>query len=193
MKKSRRLGVAISMKAQRYLERRPGPPGMHVRSRRPNKMSDYGRQLMEKQRLRFQYNISEKQLRSNYKEASRQAGSTPEVLVHLLESRLDNVVLRGGFSRSIHAARQYVRHGHFNVNGKRVDVPSYKVKIGDVVSVREKSKKMDCFSYALSTSERVPYITTDEAKMSITVTRTPERDEVPVICDIPVVVEFYSR
>ena len=193
VKKSRRLGVAISTKAQRYLERRPGPPGMHNRGRRPNKMSDFGRQLMEKQRLRFQYNISEKQLRSNYKEADRRPGSTPDILLHLLEARLDALVLRSGFARSIHAARQYVRHGHFTVNGQRVNIPSYRISVGDVIAVREKSKQMDCFAYALSTSERVPYITTDEAKMSIVLNRLPEREEVPVICDVPVVVEFYSR
>jgi len=194
VKKSRRLGVALSLKAQRGIERRPGPPGMHVRSRRPNKMSDYGRQLQEKQRLRFQYNVSEKQLRKYYKEATRQSGATPEVLIQLLESRLDNLVLRAGFARSIHAARQYVRHGHFNVNGKPVDIPSFHIKPGDNISVREKSKKMDCFAYALSTTERVGYIKTEDTKLGFTYNSVPTREEItPIICDVPVVVEYYSR
>lgn len=193
VKRSRRLGVAITPKAQRYLERRPGPPGVHQRTRRNNKMSDFGRQLMEKQRLRYQYNISEKQLRRAYKNASRATASTPDVLVQLLECRLDNMVYRAGFARSIHAARQYVRHGHFLVNGQRVDIPSFHVKPGVTVSVRDKSKTMDCFATALASSQRMKYIATDETKLTFVLNAVPEREEIPVICDIPVVVEFYSR
>ena len=115
-KKSRRLGVAITPKSQKYLETRPQPPGMHGRGRRPSKLSDYGRQLMEKQRIRFQYNMSEKQLRRAYEKASRSEDPTPDVLIQTLESRLDTVVLRAGLARSIFAARQYVNHGHFLVN-----------------------------------------------------------------------------
>ena len=166
---------------------------MHANNRRRSKVSDYGRQLMEKQRLRFQYNVSEKQLRKYYKEASRRAGATPEIMIQLLESRLDAVVLRAGFARSIHAARQYVRHGHFIVNGKRVNIPSFQVKPGDEIVVRDKSKTLECFTFALSTSERVSYITTDETKMTIRFNAIPEREEIPVICDVAVVVEFYSR
>ncbi len=192
-KKSRRLGVAITPKSQKYLETRGHPPGQHGKGRRPSKLSDYGRQLMEKQRIRFQYNMSEKQLRLAYEKASRSKDPTPEVLIQNLESRLDTVVLRAGFARSIFAARQYVNHGHFLVNGKKVDVPSYQVKIGDEVSVREKSKGMDCFKNALAMAEKVPYVTTNEADLSCRMSTVPNREEVPVIGDVATVVEFYSR
>ena len=192
-KKSRRLGVAITPKSQKYLETRGFPPGQHGKGRRPSKLSDYGRQLMEKQRIRFQYNMSEKQLRLAYEKASRSKDPTPEVLIQNLESRLDTVVLRAGFARSIFAARQYVNHGHFLVNGKKVDVPSYQVKIGDDVSVREKSKGMDCFKNALAMAEKVTYVTTNEADLSCRMSALPNREEVPVIGDVATVVEFYSR
>lgn len=192
-KKSRRLGVAITPKSQRYLETRGFPPGQHGKGRRPSKLSDYGRQLMEKQRIRFQYNMSEKQLRLAYEKASRSQEPTPDVLIQSLESRLDTVVLRAGFARSIFAARQYVNHGHFLVNGKKVDVPSYQVKVGDEVSVREKSKSMDCFKNALAMAEKVAYVTTNEGDLSCRLNHLPSREDVPVIGDVATVVEFYSR
>lgn len=192
-KKSRRLGVAITPKSQKYLETRPNPPGMHGRGRRINKLSDFGRQLMEKQRLRFQYNLSEHALRRVYKVASNKAGETPEVLIQLIESRLDAVIFRAGLARSIFAARQYVGHGHFLVNGKKVDIPSFQVKVGDEIAVRPKSKEMACFQTALATAERVPYISTDDAALTARINYVPTRDEIPAICDVPVVVEFYSR
>lgn len=192
-KKSRRLGVAISPKSQKYLETRGFPPGQHGKGRRPSKLSDYGRQLMEKQRIRFQYNMSEKQLRLAYERAARSQDPTPDVLIQLLETRLDAVVLRAGFARSIFAARQYVNHGHFLVNGKKVDIPSYQVKVGDVISVREKSKGLDCFKNALALSTKVPYVVTDEADMSCRLTHVPSREDIPVVGDVSTVVEFYSR
>jgi small subunit ribosomal protein S4 len=192
-KKSRRLGVAITPKSQRYLETRGFPPGQHGKNRRPSKMSDYGRQLMEKQRIRFQYNMSEKQLRLAYERASRSQEPTPDVLIQSLESRIDTVVLRAGFARSIFAARQYVNHGHFQVNGKKVDVPSYQLKVGDVVAVREKSRNLDCFKNALAMAEKVPYVTTSEADMSCRLSKLPDRSEVPVVGDVATVVEFYYR
>lgn len=192
-KKSRRLGVAITPKSQRYLETRGFPPGQHGKGRRPSKLSDYGRQLMEKQRIRFQYNMSEKQLRLAYEKASRSQDPTPDVLIQSLESRLDTVVLRAGFARSIFAARQYVNHGHFLVNGKKVDVPSFQVKVGDEISVREKSKNMDCFKNALAMAEKVPYVTTNEGDLSCRLSTIPSREEIPVVGDVATVVEFYSR
>jgi len=192
-KKSRRLGVAITPKSQRYLETRGYPPGQHGKGRRPSKLSDYGRQLMEKQRIRFQYNMSEKQLRLAYEKASRSKEPTPDVLIQTLESRLDTVVLRAGFARSIFAARQYVNHGHFLVNGKKVDVPSFQVKVGDEVSIREKSKEMDCFKNALAMAEKVTYVTTNEADLSCRMSLLPSREDIPVIGDVNTVVEFYSR
>ena len=192
-KKSRRLGVAITPKSQKYLETRGFPPGQHGKGRRPSKLSDYGRQLMEKQRIRFQYNMSEKQLRLAYEKASRSEDPTPDVLIQSLESRLDTVVLRAGFARSIFAARQYVNHGHFLVNGKKVDIPSFQVKIGDEVSVREKSKEMDCFKNALAMAEKVTYVTTNEGDLSCRMSTTPSREEIPIVGDVATVVEFYSR
>ncbi len=194
-KKSRRLGVAITPKSQKFLETRPQIPGQHGGrgGRRPNKLSDYGRQLMEKQRLRFQYNISEKQLRRAYKAASASKDSTPEALIQLLETRLDTMVLRSGLARSIHAARQYVAHGHIEVNGKKVDLPSYHVKVNDEISVKGKSKEMDCFTYASSLAERTPYIRLNDEELSAKLSYVPNRDEIPIICDVPTVVEFYSR
>ena len=192
-KKARRLGVAITPKTQRYLETRGYPPGQHGKSRRPSKMSDYGRQLMEKQRIRFQYNMSENQLRLAYEKAARSQDPTPDVLIQLLESRLDSVVLRAGFARSIFAARQYVNHGHFLVNGKKVDVPSFHVKVGDVITVKEKSKNLDCFKNALAVATKSQYVAVDEAEMSARLTHVPSREEIPVVGDVATVVEFYSR
>jgi len=192
-KKSRRLGVAITPKSQKYLETRGHPPGQHGKGRRPSKLSDFGRQLMEKQRIRFQYNMSEKQLRRAYEKASRSEEPTPDVLIQSLETRLDTVVLRAGFARSIFAARQYVNHGHFLVNGKKVDVPSFQVKVGDEVSVKQKSRNLDCFKNALAMSEKVPYVTTNEPEMSCRLGHVPTRDEIPVVGDVATVVEFYSR
>lgn len=194
-KKSRRLGVAITPKSQKYLETRPGIPGQHGGrgGRRPSKLSDYGRQLMEKQRIRFQYNVSEKQLRRAYDRASRAQGATPEVLVQLLETRLDAIVLRAGFARSIHAARQYVSHGHFLVNGKKVDIPSFQVKVGDEIVVREKSKSMDVFKHALTLAEKCEYIATNDKDLSAKLSYLPTREEIPIVGDVATVVEFYSR
>ncbi len=192
-KRTRRLGVAITPKTQKYLETRPQPPGMHGRNRRPSKLSDYGRQLMEKQRIRFQYNVSEKQLRRAYDKAARSQEATPEVLIQLLESRLDSVVLRAGFARSIFAARQYVSHGHFTVNGKKVDVPSFHVKVGDEIQVKEKSRSLDCFKNALAQATKVPYVVTNENDLSCRLSYLPTREEIPVVGDVATVVEFYSR
>jgi small subunit ribosomal protein S4 len=193
-RRSRRLGIAITTKTQKQMERRAYPPGQHGKSKRINKLSDFGRQMQEKQRLRAQYNITERQLRRFYAEAARSKESTPEKLIQLLETRLDAVVYRAGFARSIFAARQYVSHGHITVNGKKVDIASFNVQLGDVVSIREKSKAMEAFKHALATSQhKVAYIVTDDAGMTAKLSYLPKRDEIPVICQVPAVVEFYSR
>lgn len=191
-KKSRRLGVAVTPKSQRYLETRPTAPGQHG-NRRRQKTSDYGRQLLEKQKLRYQYNVSEKQLRRAYAKASASHGSTPDVLIQVLESRLDSIVLRAGFARSIFAARQYVGHGHFLVNGKKVDIPSYQVKVGDEIEVCLKSKECDMFKHSLGLATQPAYVTVTDRDLKARYTYLPEREEIPVICDVPTVVEFYSR
>src|SRR5918912_3886980 len=136
VKIARALGIALTPKAARVMERRPNPPGQHGASPR-RKVSDYKKQLLEKQRLRAQYNVSERQLRNAFAEASRKSGNTGVRLLQLLELRLDAVVLRAGFVRTIYAARQAVTHGHVLVNGKRVDRPSRRVKPGDVISLAQ--------------------------------------------------------
>lgn len=193
VKKARRLGVALSPKCEKYLERRPHPPGMHGPSRRRSKQSDYGRQLIEKQRLQYQYNLSEKQMRKTYQAASRKMGNTADTMMELLETRLDALVLRAGFARSIYQARQLVSHGHFLVNGSKVNVPSYQVRIGDKVTVRTKSRELDIFPAAQQIAVTPEYLTVDDKSLTAVLSRLPRPEEIPVQCEISLVVEFYSR
>jgi len=193
IKKSRRLGIALTPKSEKYLERRPHPPGQHGPSRRRGKQSDYGKQLVEKQRLQYQYNLTEKQIRKYYKAASRKQGNTAEHLLQLIETRLDALVLRAGMARSIYQARQLVSHAHLRVNGKKVNIPSYVMRIGDVITVREKSRDLDIFPAAQQIASTPEYLTVDDKKLTATLSRLPERAEVPIQCEIPLVVEFYSR
>ena len=189
VKKSRALGIALTPKAQKYIKNRPFPPGQHGQRRR-RRPSDYGVQLLEKQRLRFQYNISEKQLARAYSEAVRIAGPTGDNLVQLLESRMDALVLRAGLAPTIYAARQYVTHGHFLLNGKKVNIPSQRLKVGDIISVREKSRKSVIFA---EFGPSLPYMTVDAANFSAKFEYLPPREEIPVICAEHLVVEYYSR
>lgn len=193
IKKSRRLGLALTPKSEKYLERRPNPPGQHGPSRRRGKQSDYGKQLVEKQRLQYQYNLTEKQVRKYYQAASRKQGNTAEILLQLIETRLDALVLRSGFARSIYQARQLVSHAHFKVNGKKVNIPSYAVRIGDVITVRDKSRELDIFPAAQQIATTPAYMTVDDKKLTATLSRLPEHGEVPIQCEMPLVVEFYSR
>lgn len=193
IKKARRLGIALSAKSEKYLERRPNPPGQHGPNRRRGKQSDFGRQLTEKQRLRYQYNLSEKQLRGYFKKASRKPGNTGEVMLQMLEHRLDVVVLRAGLARSIYQARQMVSHNHFRVNGKKVNIPSYQLRIGDKVTVREKSKDLDSFVLAQQVAKTPDYVTANDKELTAELNREPNMDEVPVTCEISLVVEFYAR
>ncbi|MEE9367924.1 MAG: 30S ribosomal protein S4 [Pontiella sp.] len=193
IKKARRLGVALSPKSEKFLERRPNPPGQHGPGRRRGKQSDYGRQLTEKQRLRYQYNMSEKQIRGIYTKASRKHGNTGEVMMEMLECRLDVLVLRAGMARSIYQARQMVSHAHFRVNGKKVNIPSYSLKIGEKVTVREKSKDLDAFVLAQQVAKTPEYITANDKELTAELNRMPTREEIPVVCEISSVVEYYSR
>jgi|FaiFalFF_MnMetaG_3_1042247.scaffolds.fasta_scaffold00189_11 small subunit ribosomal protein S4 len=194
VKLSRKLGIALTPKAQKYMERKPYPPGQHGPEKRRAKLSDYGRQLLEKQRLRFQYNVHERQLRRYYEEASRMPGNTADNLIQLLERRLDALVLRAGFARTIYAARQYVRHGHIEVNGRKVDIPSYRVNVNDVISVREKSRRIPDIQEAVrNAGQAPPYLEVSKADFSARLLYIPPREEIPVICEVPMVVEFYSR
>ena len=193
IKKARRLGIALSQKAERYLEKRPNPPGQHGPNRRRGKQSDYGRQLTEKQRLRYQYNLSEKQLRGVFKKAARKQGNTGEVMLQMLESRLDAVVFRAGMARSIFQARQMVSHAHFRVNGKKVNIPSYVVRVGDKITVRDKSKELEAFVMAQQVAKTPEYITANDKELTAELNRVPNADEVPITCEISLVVEFYAR
>lgn len=194
VKLSRSLGIPLTPKAAAAMERRPYGPGQHGREQqRRRQISDYKRQLLEKQRLRAQYNIHERQMRNYFRKALRRPGNTADTLVQLLESRLDALVARGGLARTIYAARQYVSHGHILVNGERVSVPAYQVKPGDVISVKEKSRTMPAFVEAVESSSPPAYLQLSEDDMSVKLLHAPMGEEVPIICDISQVIEFYSR
>ena len=192
---SRALGIPLTRKCVKYFERRPFPPGVHGRGRR--KTSDYQVRLLEKQRLRHQYNISEAQMRKAFEDAARGEGKTGENMVALLERRLDATVLRAGLSRTIYQARQLVAHGHFTVDGKKVDRPSYRLKPGQVIEVRESSRQKPPFQIAATGAHldgpTAPYLSTVLEDLRTTVIRGPLRSEIPVVCDEQLVVEFYAR
>ena len=193
----RRMGENIWGRPKSPVNRREYGPGQHGQ-RRKGKMSDFGLQLRAKQKLKGHYgDLTEKQFRRIYAEAERVRGDTGEVLVGLLERRLDAVVYRAKFVPTIFAARQFVNHGHVEVNGKRVNIPSYRVKEGDVISVREKSRQLAAVLEATGLSERdVPdYIDADLSKLTATFTRTPALGDVPYAVQMEpnLVVEFYAK
>jgi small subunit ribosomal protein S4 len=192
---SRAIGIPLTRKCAKYFERRPFPPGVHGRGRR--KASDYSVRLMEKQRLRRQYNVSEKQLRAAFDTAVKADGKTGEILVRLLECRLDSVVHRAGLARSVYQARQLVAHGHFTVDGSKVDRPSYRLKPGQVVAVREQSRTKPPFQIAATgantDTDPPSYLSVSLTELRATLVAQPERWQVPVICDVQLVVEYYSR
>src|SRR5687768_7006815 len=189
---SRALGIALTPKAARHLKRRPYPPGQHGRRRRVT--SDYKARLLEKQRLRAQYDLSEAQLRLALARATRGGGKTGEALVIDLETRLDALVLRSGFARTIYQARQAVSHGHVTVNGRRVDRPSFRVSPGDVIEIAAASKPKEPFLVAATGQHAAavpPYLDVDIEALTARLVRLPARAEIPVICDERLVVEFY--
>jgi small subunit ribosomal protein S4 len=193
-KRSRALGIALTPKCVRYLEARPYPPGQHGRARK--KGSDYKTRLLEKQRLRAQYDINETQMRRAYEQAHRGPHKTGEALLRDLETRLDAFVLRAGLARTIYQARQLVSHRHITVNGRLVTMRGYRLKVGDVVSVAERSRSKEPFLVAAAGAhaEAVPaYISSVPSSLTARLERLPERREIPVICDEQLVVEFYSR
>ncbi|WP_159620829.1 30S ribosomal protein S4 [Ruania rhizosphaerae] len=195
---SRSLGLALTPKAVKYFEKRPYPPGEHGRARRRTD-SDYAVRLKEKQRLRAQYGLREAQLRRAFVEARHEQGLTGESLVELLEMRLDALVLRAGFGRTIAQARQAVVHRHILVDGKLVDRPSFRVKPGQVVQVKPRSQTMVPFQVAAAGAHRdvLPaapeYLEVQIEKLRFELTRRPKRAEVPITCDVQLVVEHYSR
>ena len=194
---SRRMGVSLWGRGKDPVNKRDYAPGQHGVARK-RKTSDYGLQLKAKQKLKGYYgNITEKQFRKVYAEANRRRGDTGENLIGLLESRLDAFVYRMGVVPTVFASRQFVSHGHIEVNGKRVNIPSYQLKAGDVVSVREASRDLTIVLEAVQSAERtVPdYIEFDDKKLSAKYTRQPLLAEVPYATQMEpnLVVEFYSR
>lgn len=190
-KKSRRLGISLS-ETGKELRKRSYPPGQHGQGRR--KLSNYGFQLQEKQKLRFLYGLRERQFRNLFQEAAKMPGITGENFMILLESRLDNLVFRLGFSRSRAGARQLVTHGHITVNGQKVDIPSFRVDIGDVIGLREKSRNLVVVEDALEVRPNVPeYLSYDENARTGEYIRLPRRDELHPDINEAEIVEFYSK
>ncbi|WP_100405126.1 30S ribosomal protein S4 [Bacillus solitudinis] len=191
-KLSRRLGVSLSGTGKE-LAKRPYAPGQHGPNQR-KKLSEYGVQLQEKQKLRHMYGVNERQFRRTFDDAGKMSGIVGENFMILLESRLDNVVYRMGLARTRRAARQLVNHGHITVDGKRVDIPSFRVKPGQTIAVREKSRNFDVIKEALDATNFVPaYVTFDTEALQGTFTRYPERSELPAEITEALIVEFYSR
>ena len=193
-KKSRRLGFSI-LETGEELTRRNYVPGQHGNARRA-KLTNYGLQLQEKQRIRHTYQLSEKQFYNTYIKASKRPGPSGENLLVMLESRLDNLVYRMGFARTRRGARQLVNHGHILVNGKKVDIPSYQVKPGTVIEVRERDKNMSVVAEALeAATTRVAFVEVNAENKKGTYVRYPERNELFTAQPINelLVVEFYNR
>jgi small subunit ribosomal protein S4 len=190
----RRLGVALPGLSRKSTQKRPYPPGQGAQNRR-QKFSEFKKKLYEKQKLRYNYGIGERQLRKLLVMAKNSREPTGLVLLRLLEQRLDNVVFRLGFAPTVPAARQLVAHGHIEVNGGKVDVASYRVQIGDEIAVREKSKKLDRITASLEAPAlRLPsYLTIEAGDMKGTLATLPIRDDVPIQVDEQLVVEYYAQ
>ncbi|SDZ28497.1 small subunit ribosomal protein S4 [Evansella caseinilytica] len=191
-KLSRRLGISLSGTGKE-LQKRPYGPGEHGPNQR-KKLSEYGLQLQEKQKLRHMYGMNERQFRRLFDEAGKRHGIHGENFMILLESRLDNLVYRLGLARTRRQARQLVNHGHVTVNGSRVDIPSYRVVPGQVIGIREKSRNFDIIKEAIEVNNFVPaYLDFDAEKLEGTYSRLPERSELPAEIAEQLIVEFYSR
>ncbi len=192
-KVSRRARQLLDENKAKYFDRRPYPPGEH--GRRRIRESQYLIQLREKQKLRFMYGVLEKQFRRYYKEANRQSGITGTNLLVILETRLDNVVYRSGLARTRPQARQLVNHGHFLVNGKKVDIPSYQVRPGDVVSVKERSHEILPIQHSVDTLDRnIPeWMTVESDTRKIMIEDLPSREQIDTEIQEQLIVELYSK
>src|SRR5699024_3451074 len=191
-KKSRRLGISLTGTGKE-LDRRPYPPGQHGPNQR-KKMSEYGLQLQEKQKLRFMYGLNERQFLNLFTQAGKMRGVHGENFMLLLESRLDNLAYRLGLARTRRQARQLVNHGHVTVDGGRVDIPSYRVKPGQARRSPERSRNLNIIHEAIEVNNFVPeYMTFDEDKKERTSSRYPERTEMPAEINEALTVEYYSR
>jgi small subunit ribosomal protein S4 len=197
----RREGVKLFLKGDRCftdkcaVEKRAYPPGEHAQGRR-SKLSEYGSQLREKQKLRRVYGVLERQFQTYFDRATRTDGITGEVLLQLLERRLDNALYRMGFAPSRPAARQLVRHGHVRVNGRKVNIPSYRLRAGDVVGIKDKSQLLPVVQEALKGAEmrpKVTYIDIDRSKLQGTFLQIPSRADIPMPIEEQLIVELYSK
>jgi small subunit ribosomal protein S4 len=194
VKKSRRLGIALSAKSARIMEKRPNPPGQHG-ARMGRKISDYGRHLLEKQRFRYTYGLLEKQFRNYVRKAMAKSGVAGENLLQMLETRFDNLVLRAGFAHTIREARQIVTHKHFMIDGKVVNVPSFQVKPGMKIQATEKMQNNPQIREAVgkTTSATISYIEVSRPNLSFTLSSIPSREEIPVELNENMVIEYYSK
>ena len=191
-KQARRVNFSIS-ETGKELARRPYGPGQHGKDHK-GKLSDYGTQLKEKQKVRFMYGVNERQFKKTFEEASKMKGIQGEDFLKLLESRLDNLVYRIGFASTRRGARQLVNHGHVTVNGNKVDIPSYRVKPGDVITLKEQSMNHPAVVASLeSINNRVEFVTFDANKLTGTFVRYPERSELNADINESLIVEFYNR
>ncbi len=199
-KLERRLGASLALKGERRLagksaiDKRPYPPGQH--GQRRTKVSEYGLQLREKQKAKFMYGVNEKQFRGLFSDANKTKGNTGENLIQLLERRLDNIVYRMGFATTRRFSRQLVTHGHVLVDGKKVDIPSYRVKAGQKIQIREKSRNNSQIIRAIELTAQtgiVPWVDVDKEKMFGIFTRIPEREEVVIPVEERYIVELYSK
>jgi small subunit ribosomal protein S4 len=193
LKVMRALGLDLPGLSRKSIANRPNPPGQHGAQMR--RKSDFGLRLMEKQKLRVNYGLSERQMRRLVREARGDKGATGEKLAELLERRLDNVVFRAGFAPSIPAARQLVNHGHFCVNGRRVDIPSYRVRIGDAIALRERSAGLNCVKETLAEPAlfRPEWLHWDETARVTKITHFPAANDIPFPVDLQLVVEYYAQ
>ena len=197
-KMSRRLGIGLTAKGQRILEKRPYPPGQHGPNRRRGKPSEYSRQLAEKQKLRYIYGLREKQFKGIFIKARTMEGRTGDNLINLLERRLDNVVYRAGLAQTRAGARQLVAHGHITVNGRKTKASSYRTRPGEVVAVREQSTSRTYFtdlkaSGRLEVEHGLEWIGVDADKMSINVLGHPTLEDGEQAIDLQAIIEYYNR
>jgi small subunit ribosomal protein S4 len=194
---SRRLGTNIwgTQGENIAMDKRPYPPGEHGRARPRRNPSEYLYQLQEKQKARFTYGLTEKQFRNLYAEANRREGVTGEVMLRLLEQRLDNIVYRAGWGATRPQARQFTNHGHVNVNGRRVDIPSFRVRKGDVISLRPKARELIAIRQNLDVLDRTPpaWLETSDGGLQVTVRELPLREQIDVPVREQLIVELYSK
>lgn len=193
LKVMRSLGLDLPGLSPKTIEKRPFPPGQHGQARK--KHSEYALRLREKQKVRMNYGLTEGQLRRLMVEAKSRKEETGPKLLEFVERRFDNVIFRAGFARSIPAARQLVNHGHFLVNGKRVDIASYRIRLGDVITVRERSKNLDSIAQgaAVANNFQTPWLTVEREKLTATVNSLPDETSVLFPLNVQLIVEYYSQ